>query len=110
MAAARGLGPGRQAGPLTAEPADWVRSAYQAADGFADVLAEELARRGIEVRAWHGLLALSPDPPGPAAWALNVWTAPREMPVPSIGMAADSLRAIQRNWAICRSTITAAPP
>ncbi len=33
-----------------------------------------------------------------AAWALNIWTDPREMPVPSIGIAADSLRAIQRNW------------
>ncbi len=75
-----------------------MRSAYQAADGFADVLAEELERRGVDVRAWHGLLALSPDPPAPAAWALNVWTAPREMPVPSVGMAADGLRAIQRNW------------
>ena len=76
----------------------WVRSAYLAADGFADVLAEELARAGIRVPAWHGLLALSPDQPAPAAWALNVWTAPREMPVPSVGMAADALRAIQRNW------------
>ncbi len=62
------------------------------------MLAEELARRGISVAAWHGLLALSPDPPSPAAWALNIWTDPRELPVPSIGMAADSLRAIQRNW------------
>ena len=75
-----------------------MRSAYQAADGFADVLAEELDRRGVAVTAWHGLLALSPDPPAPAAWALNVWTSPRELPVPSVGMAADSLRAIQRNW------------
>ncbi len=77
---------------------DVTGSAYQAADGFADVLAEELGRRGVAVRAWHGLLALSPDPPAPAAWALNVWTAPVALPVPSIGMAADSLRAIQRNW------------
>ena len=80
------------------EDPSWVRSAYQAADGYADVLAEELTRRGIAVHAWHGLLALSPDPPAPAAWALNIWTAPREIPVPSIGAAADSLRAIQRNW------------
>ena len=75
-----------------------MRSAYQAADGFADVLAEELDRRGVAVPAWHGLLALSPDPPAAAAWALNVWTSPRELPVPSVSMAADSLRAIQRNW------------
>jgi 23S rRNA (cytidine2498-2'-O)-methyltransferase len=78
-----------------------IRSAYQAADGFADVLAEELAHRGVTVGAWHGLLALSPDPPARAAWALNIWTDPREMPVPSIGMAAESLRAIQRNWGYC---------
>jgi len=79
-------------------PFGGVRSAYQAADGFADVLAEELTHRRITVQAWHGLLALSPDPPAPAAWALNTWLDPRELPVPSIGLAADSLRAIQRNW------------
>ncbi len=63
------------------------------------MLAEELAHRGIEVRAWHGLLALSPDPPVPAAWSPNAWTAPRVLPAASIGEAARSLRAIQRNWA-----------
>ncbi len=52
----------------------------------------------MSIKRWHGRLALSPDPPVPAAWSLNSWTSPREMPVPSIGMAADSLRAIQRNW------------
>ncbi len=52
----------------------------------------------MSITGWHGRLALSPDPPVPAAWSLNSWTSPREMPVPSIGMAADSLRAIQRNW------------
>ena len=62
------------------------------------MLAEELTRRGVTVAAWHGLLALSPDLPAPAAWALNVWTAPALLPVPSIGMAAEALRAIQRNW------------
>ncbi len=62
------------------------------------MLAEELARRGVRVSAWHGILALSPDPPAPAAWALNIWTDPREMPAESVGQAAASLRAIQRNW------------
>jgi 23S rRNA (cytidine2498-2'-O)-methyltransferase len=75
-----------------------IRSAYQAADGFADVLADELARRGVSVTAWHGILALSPDPPAPAAWALNIWTDPREMPAETVGTAAAALRAIQRNW------------
>ncbi len=50
------------------------------------------------MHAWHGLLALSPDPPVPAAWALNIWTDPREIPAPSIGTAAGELRRIQRNW------------
>ncbi len=34
----------------------------------------------------------------PALWAQNIWTAPRTIPAPSIGAAADALRAIQRNW------------
>jgi len=75
-----------------------IGSAYQAAEGFADVLAESLSRRGVAVTAWHGLLALSPDPPVDMPWALNIWTNPRELPAPSIGAAADALRAIQRNW------------
>jgi 23S rRNA (cytidine2498-2'-O)-methyltransferase len=52
----------------------------------------------VSITRWHGRLALSPNPPVQAAWSLNTWTAPGEMPVPSIGMAADALRAIQRNW------------
>lgn len=62
------------------------------------MLAEELARKSVNITAWHGLLALSPDPPVQALWALNIWTAPREIAVPSIGAAAAELRAIQRNW------------
>lgn len=74
-------------------------SAYLAADGFEAPLTEELARRGITVSAWHGRLALSPDPPVHAAWALDIWTDPREIAVASVKTAADALRAIQRNWA-----------
>jgi 23S rRNA (cytidine2498-2'-O)-methyltransferase len=77
-----------------------VRAAYLAAPGFEQPLAEELERRGIAVAAWHGRLALSPDPPVAAAWALDTWTAPRAVPAPSIRAAADALRAIQRNWAL----------
>lgn len=76
-----------------------VRAAYLAAEGFEAAVAEELARRGVSLAAWHGRLALSPDPPVPAAWALNAWTAPVTIPVASIGEAATRLRAIQRNWA-----------
>ncbi len=74
-------------------------SAYLAAEGFEAELAEELRRAGRRVSAWHGRLALSPDPPGPAAWALDTWTDPREIAAPSVKAAADALRAIQRNWA-----------
>ncbi|NKE44526.1 hypothetical protein HB662_07040 [Roseomonas frigidaquae] len=76
-----------------------IASAYLAAEGFEHDLAEELSRAGRRVSAWHGRLALSPDPPVQAAWALEVWTAPQEIPVASVKQAADALRAIQRNWA-----------
>jgi 23S rRNA (cytidine2498-2'-O)-methyltransferase len=61
-------------------------------------LAEELTRRGVTIADWHGDLALSPDPPVAAAWAQNIWLAPREHRIGSIGEAAGVLRAIQRNW------------
>ena len=75
-----------------------VASAYLAAPDFHEPLAEELARRGAAILAWHGDLALSDSPPVPAAWSLNTWLAPRDIAVDSIGQAADALRAIQRNW------------
>ncbi|MFN6954251.1 MAG: SAM-dependent methyltransferase [Acetobacteraceae bacterium] len=77
-----------------------VRSAYLAAEGFEADLAEELRRSGRAVAAWHGRLALSPDPPAHAAWALDTWTDCREIEAPSIGAAARALRAIQRNWSL----------
>ncbi|MCU0987500.1 MAG: hypothetical protein MUC89_21640 [Acetobacteraceae bacterium] len=76
-----------------------IRAAYLAAEGFEKPLAEELARRGAGLSAWHGRLALSPDAPVAAAWALNTWTAPVTLAIGSIGDAASKLRAIQRNWA-----------
>ena len=75
-----------------------IRAAYLAAEGFEAELAEELRRAGRRVSAWHGRLALSPDAPLPAAWALDVWTDPREIAAPSVKAASDALRAIQRNW------------
>ena len=83
-----------------AVPPGVIRAAYLAAEGFEAELAEELARSGRRVAAWHGRLALSPDPPGHAAWALDIWTDCREIPAPSIGAAAKALRAIQRNWSL----------
>lgn len=76
-----------------------IQVAYLAAEGFETPLAEELARLGVTISGWHGRLALSPEPPVQAAWALDTWTAPREIPIASIGQAAEALRAMQRNWA-----------
>ena len=77
-----------------------IASAYLAADGLEATLAEELRRLGVAVAAWHGRLALSPDPPADPVWALDVWTAPAEIAVPSVKAGADALRAVQRNWAL----------
>jgi 23S rRNA (cytidine2498-2'-O)-methyltransferase len=76
-----------------------IGAAYLAAEGFEDTLAEELGRRGVPITGWHGRLALSPDAPVHAAWALDIWTAPREIEIPSVRSAADALRGLQRNWA-----------
>ena len=76
-----------------------IYSAYLAAEGFEAPLAEVLTRRGVGISDWHGRLALSPDPPAQAAWALDIWMDPREIAAPSVKAAADALRATQRNWA-----------
>jgi len=77
-----------------------IGAAYLAAEGFEPDLAEELRRAGRSIDRWHGRLALSPEPPVEPAWALETWTAPVELPAPSVKAAADALRAIQRNWAL----------
>jgi len=76
-----------------------IRSCYLAAPGFESQLVEELTRREVTIDRWHGLMALSRDAPVHAAWALDAWTAPVEIEVPSIKAGADALRAMQRNWA-----------
>jgi 23S rRNA (cytidine2498-2'-O)-methyltransferase len=75
-----------------------IRAAYLAAEDFETPLAEELGRRGVTISAWHGRLALSPEPQVRAAWALDIWTDPREIAVPTVKATADALRAMQRNW------------
>ena len=75
-----------------------VGSAYLAAEDLEQPLAEELAQAGVAVSAWHGRLALSPDPPFASVWALDVWTAPQLHVVESIKTAAGLLRSQQRNW------------
>ena len=73
-----------------------ARTAYLAAEGFADELAEELGA----VERVHGRLLIASGPPRPAAWAANVWLDPQEIAIASISDAAAKLRAIQRNWAV----------
>jgi 23S rRNA (cytidine2498-2'-O)-methyltransferase len=75
-------------------------TAYLAADGFSDQLGEELRRSGATETARHGRLIVCDGPPLAAAWAANVWHDCVELPIPSIGSAAQALRAIQRNWAM----------
>lgn len=77
-----------------------IRAAYLAAEGYEQALGEELAWMGVPVSGWHGRLALSPEVPGEAAWALDTWLAPEEIAAPSVGAAANALRAIQRNWSL----------
>ena len=79
---------------------DGMTTAYLAADGFEAQLREELARRGAAIREVHGRLLVSDGEPVAAAWAANVWNGCVELPVASIGTAANSLRDIQRNWAM----------
>ncbi len=71
---------------------------YMADAGFEAILQQELHRKAVTISQWHGALALSPDPPVHAAWALDIWTAPEIIAVPSIKAAAAALRARQRNW------------
>jgi 23S rRNA (cytidine2498-2'-O)-methyltransferase len=75
-----------------------IRAAYLAPEGLEATLAEELDRAGAAISAWHGRLALSPDSPVPTAWALDIWTDPREFEIASVKSAATALRALQRNW------------
>jgi 23S rRNA (cytidine2498-2'-O)-methyltransferase len=77
-----------------------IRAAYLADAATQPVLAEELARLGVGVSRWHGLLALSPEPPVASAWALDVWTAPELAACASVGEAARILRDRQRNWSL----------
>ena len=77
-----------------------IQAAYLAAEGYERPLAEELSRRCVTITAWHGRLALSPEPPVEAAWALDIWLAPRQLTGLSVKGAADALRAVQRNWGV----------
>jgi 23S rRNA (cytidine2498-2'-O)-methyltransferase len=73
-----------------------LRTAYLAAEGFAEELDHELG--GADMT--HGRLLIASGPPRPAAWAANVWLDPQEIAIASISDAAAKLRALQRNWAV----------
>lgn len=62
--------------------------------GFVEPLVEELGSRVITVRG-RLVLAYGREP---AAWAQNVWTAPRWLTADSIRQAVRQLTALQRNW------------
>jgi 23S rRNA (cytidine2498-2'-O)-methyltransferase len=67
-------------------------AAYLAAEGFEQPLTEELSRRGIRLSAWHGRLAVSPDPPAALAWAQDSWLDPRDVTDPA------ALRHLAPRW------------
>lgn len=74
-----------------------MRSAYLAAEGFEAQLRVELGERIV---AEHGRLMICDGDATAAAWAANIWQAPQEIEIASIGDAASKLRAIQRNWSL----------
>jgi 23S rRNA (cytidine2498-2'-O)-methyltransferase len=73
-----------------------VRTAYLAAEGFAEELDDELGG----AHTTHGRLLIASGPPRPAVWAANIWLDPQEIAIASISDAAAKLRGIQRNWAV----------
>ena len=73
-----------------------ISTAYLAAKGHIDELAEELGA----VEHSHDRLLIASGPPRAPAWAANVWLDPQTIPITSISDAAAKLRAIQRNWAV----------
>ena len=77
-----------------------MTTAYLAAEGFADQLQEELRRADAAVIRRHERLFVCDGPALAAAWAANIWHDCIELPVASIGSAAQALRDLQRNWAM----------
>jgi 23S rRNA (cytidine2498-2'-O)-methyltransferase len=75
-----------------------MTTAYLAAEGFEAQLGEELRLAGLTPRP-HGRLLIG-DKAIAAAWAANIWHDCAELPVSSIGAAAQALRDVQRNWAM----------
>lgn len=74
-------------------------TAYLAAPGFEQQLAEELEFSGRKVRRIHGRLLITNDRPIVAAWSINTWFDAEQLQISSIGQGAKALRERQRNWA-----------
>lgn len=76
-----------------------MRTAYLAPEDHLDELLGELS--GLtKVEEVHDRLVLAAGPAVSAAWAQNIWFDPREFEVESITRAAQTLRSLQRNWAL----------
>lgn len=73
---------------------------YLAAPDFEEQLAAEMRERGLDPLWRRERLFASSAPYVPLAWAQDAWLDPVFAPIASIGHAARSLRAIQRNWAL----------
>ncbi len=74
---------------------DTELTAYLAAEGYEDQLAQELG--DFDMR--YERLFVVEGPPRDAHWAANIWLDPRVIEISSIGEGNKALRAIQRNWA-----------
>ncbi len=78
------------------KPLEGPHVGYLAAEGFEAQLDHDL--RGREVVLKHGRLRLVRGAPEPMPWARNTWLAPEVRRIASIGDAARTLKAVQRNW------------
>ncbi|WP_278368292.1 SAM-dependent methyltransferase [Acetobacter orientalis] len=76
------------------------KSAWLAPEGLESVMEQDLNRRGITIERWHGRLALSSQDSVYCPWALDIWHQPEVVEITSIRHAAETLRAIQRNWSL----------
>lgn len=81
-------------------PSETPGAVYLAPHGFEAELHEELTRTGRRPVFVRERLMGTEQPPAHAAWAENVWLAPRFLPFASINDGARQLKAIQRNWAL----------
>ncbi len=73
-------------------------TAYLAAEGYSEQLADELRYARIAVSLRHGDLFVTEDDAKAMAWAINTWRNCEWIDIDSIGDGARKLRDRQRNW------------